>query len=416
MRKRYFGDRRAAQEYTRDAAKLLDQVKLQMQFQGLRQLSRRIVLANGVVLMASSVFGQDEVQVHHPGVGSISGLSADRDRETLWKAVGYVLSGIYKAPAVWDRGGKLTTLGTLPGFGGGFAQVVSTDCQVVAGICESQLGSGPPYAAFRYINGSMSDMQLPKDGTGSFQIEGISRDGGVIVGTSPIVGVYAGEQRSFVWTPNGGTQYIPKAAGESVTVKDVSDDGRYAVGYRETAAHDTDGFRYNVGTGAMEFFPSTVPNDGSSRYQTFSAVSTDGSVMVGSRQLVEFPIGNTAIIRNADGAYLDITQTPNFKAGNAAAVSGDGKTVCGTENTAKSPWRWTSATGKVILASEAGSSVNCIAPDGTDVGGWAYRAANGDWMPVWWDVNGVQHWADTIAGASGQIYDISTTQRDRRSP
>ncbi len=66
MRKRYFGDTDAAQEYTRDAAKLLAQVKQQMGFAGLSQLSRRIVLPNGTVLVASSVFGQDEVQVYAP--------------------------------------------------------------------------------------------------------------------------------------------------------------------------------------------------------------------------------------------------------------------------------------------------------------------------------------------------------------
>lgn len=66
VRKRFSGDTHVAQEYTRDATKLLGFVKEQMGFAGLNQLSKQITLENGVVLFAASSHGQDEIRIYAP--------------------------------------------------------------------------------------------------------------------------------------------------------------------------------------------------------------------------------------------------------------------------------------------------------------------------------------------------------------
>lgn len=87
LRKRFFGDARAAAHYVGPAVKLLGQVKEQMGFNKLSQLSRQVVLAGGVVLFASSVFGQDEIRVYVPPAPESAGATSVAERDTepyLW--------------------------------------------------------------------------------------------------------------------------------------------------------------------------------------------------------------------------------------------------------------------------------------------------------------------------------------------
>lgn len=76
LRKRFFGDTAAAQHYIGPAVKLLGQVKHQMGFNSLQQLSRQVVLAGGVVLFAHSAFGQDEIRVYVPPAPAAAGGGA----------------------------------------------------------------------------------------------------------------------------------------------------------------------------------------------------------------------------------------------------------------------------------------------------------------------------------------------------
>lgn len=91
MRKRFYGDTRAAQEYTRDAALLLAKVKGDMKFAGLAQGAREIELPNGVRIRAISRFGQDEVHVFAPPIVGVvaqpTALPATPGADYLW--IGY---------------------------------------------------------------------------------------------------------------------------------------------------------------------------------------------------------------------------------------------------------------------------------------------------------------------------------------
>jgi hypothetical protein len=66
VRFRYSGDQEVAKEYAGVARVQLGILKNLMSLNGLQQLVRRVVLANGVEMVVASVFGHDEIQIEAP--------------------------------------------------------------------------------------------------------------------------------------------------------------------------------------------------------------------------------------------------------------------------------------------------------------------------------------------------------------
>jgi len=136
-------------------------------------------------------------------------------------------------PFRWTQGSGMQDLGT---FGGccGWANSVSADGGVVVGWAYNASGQR---RAFRWENDQMRD--LGTLGGAESVARGVSADGGVVVGWAQNA---SGQWRAFRWTENGiedlSQTYANLLSGGSyfIAAHEVSEDGRYIVGYGYNAA------------------------------------------------------------------------------------------------------------------------------------------------------------------------------------
>jgi len=144
------------------------------------------------------------------------------------------LSGDHRMhPFRWTQGSGMQNLGT---FGGccGWATGVSADDGVVVGWAMN--ASGNP-RAFRWENNQMRD--LGTLGGARSSAWGVSANGRVVVGWAQNA---SGQWRAFRWTENGienlSQTYANLLSGGSyfIAAHEVSEDGRYIVGYGYNAA------------------------------------------------------------------------------------------------------------------------------------------------------------------------------------
>jgi uncharacterized membrane protein len=151
---------------------------------------------------------------------------------------------------------------------------------------------------------------------------------------------------------------------------------------------------------------------------TVSAISSDGTTIVGREQVVEdVPEGhfitsshaNAFLVREGVVIHLQEDDDNNPLRGNPSSVSADGSTVVG--NLDASPFRWTRVGGlqrlKETLQDRCGSVARQVSADGSTVVGVNYNregaASTQAW--IWRDQGGVQ-WLDGV-GAQLQILDVS---------
>ena len=286
---------------------------------------------------------------------------------------------------------------------------------------------------------------------------GLSRDGGVVVGTST-----EGNNFSvYRWTPAGGMTPIgvarPTVSGD--TASGVSDDGSVVVGehsvgfggrryaYRHTAA----GGIQNLGTLPVAGNPTGETNsranavsadgsvvvgqsDGASasgtwRYQAFrfangtmtglgylasgvtssdaTDVSADGSVVVGYSDYATTTNAIHAFRWTQGGGMVSLGDLPGgTDTSGAAAVSSDGSVVVGNSRSAngREAFRWTAAGGMVGLGDLPGGLFESFALDVSDNGvvvgvGSATNTARDYEAFIWDQANGMRRLQTVLAGA-----------------
>lgn len=316
MRKRYFGDTRVAQEYTRDATVLLDQVKQQMQYAGLFQLSQRVDLPNGVIMAVSSVFGQDEIRVFAPpGVGQ-----ALHEPEAMRLSPFFAVGGEAPGAAVWRAIGAEPIALPL----GEMAYGVSKGGVVAVGESQTRAAIWDNFA-------DRTDLGF----TEQSRAEAVSWDGAVVVGGygSAVV------RQAFVWKRGQGLLSLT-ASGNS-DFFGISKGGDIACGRRDNVPAT-----YQIATGVYTLLET--PDRGIAY-----GVSADGRVVCG-----EFtPDGGN---NNYACVWVDgvRTQLSSNNTSRATAVSHDGRVVSGSDDNVYLAWYWTSATGRVELGSGMAEAVS----------------------------------------------------------
>lgn len=382
MRKRFFGDTMIAQEYTRDASNLLEMVKHQMSFAKLQQGSRQITLENGVILMASSRFGQDEIQIFAPPVISGSVELVSGASTSWWAAGGFCENAVGDdRPVIWDSSGKVTDLGLLPGYDFGRVNGIGargtvavgqmTDYAGILGTLAFRWSKDKGFEDIGYIQPAAG---VPPNSVAS----GISADGQTIVGTGTHLSV-----RGFYWTRAAGVVQI----SDMSNLNGVSADGKVVAGQWGAG-----GYWQNIG-GTQQTIPGTEKAFG---------LSTDGKAIVG---YAIQPDASWAWFRWAADTGTVILPSGN---GSAYGISGDGAVTVGFGSSGSNQIAqyWTKKDGVVLLsAGEVTDSANAVSQDGQVIVGTVGPSLHQ--MPVWWDRGAVAHAMQLLPGGShGEAYCI----------
>ena len=146
-------------------------------------------------------------------------------------AVGLVyLQQLCQAGAgTWDliNGGPATALPKLFDDRSSRANGVSADGSVIVGWQDQPTGER---TAAKWVNGVIELILTPSGGFNGEALA-VSADGNVIVG-----GGYNQHDGAWIWRPATGVQRIWER-GKSLTLLDVSDDGKTAVGFTREGAH-----------------------------------------------------------------------------------------------------------------------------------------------------------------------------------
>lgn len=178
----------------------------------------------------------------------------------------------------------------------------------------------------------------------------VSSDGSVVVG----LGSSAAGFQPVRWTPDGGLEALVEqpSGGWRIRASGVSANGTVIVGQNMIGA-----FRWTQAGGTARL---------SDQYDVATAVSADGSVVVGG----VFPSFSWQAFRwtQSDG-MVELGTLPGGVSSNAEAVSGDGSTVVGgAANASNYPeaFRWTQSEGMVGLGHLLG---------GDDQYSWAFSTS-----------------------------------------
>ena len=188
-------------------------------------------------------------------------------------SVGFLsLSGDHRMhPFRWTQGSGMQNLGT---FGGccGWATGVSADDGVVVGWAMN--ASGNP-RAFRWENNQMRD--LGTLGGARSMAQGVSADGGVVVGWAENA---SGNRRAFRWE-NNQMRDLGTLGGARSVAQGVSADGRVVVGLAQNASGQWRAFRWTEN--GIENLSQTYANllSGGSYFIAALEVSEDGRYIVG---------------------------------------------------------------------------------------------------------------------------------------
>ena len=182
------------------------------------------------------------------------------------------LSGNHRMrPFRWTQGSGMQNLGT---FGGccGWATGVSADDGVVVGWAMN--ASGNP-RAFRWENNQMRDLGT-LGGARSLAL-GVSADGGVVVGWALNA---SGQRRAFRWE-NNQMRNLGTLGGAESDAWGVSANGRVVVGWAQNASGQWRAFRWTEN--GIEDLSQTYANllSGGSYFIAAHEVSEDGRYIVG---------------------------------------------------------------------------------------------------------------------------------------
>lgn len=274
----------------------------------------------------------------------------------------------------------------LLGAGSTTPTAVSADGSVVVG---DAAGTGSSVQAFRWTaSGGLAGLGTSPQGTRS-SAAGVAADGAVVVGGGD---TDSAAPAAFRWTIPGTLQVLPLLEGTVLcSATGVSGDGATVVGSCGGNRPNA-GFRWTAGSGMVSLGQY---GGGTSAQSTASAISRDGSTIVGFGN----PYLTGAMLWTANGTAVVLGKllVDDSSAG-AVAVSRDGAVVVGTSvssgDTARM-FRWTSGAGMQALqpapATGPGHRASGMSGDGSRVVGWI-RSADGesDEALVWTQARGTR--------------------------
>lgn len=283
-------------------------------------------------------------------------------------------------------------LGYLPGgHDVSMASGVSGDGWAAVGSS----GSSPPgYASgiepFRWTrSGGMVGLRsLAPGGNIDGSANGISADGSVVVGWSR---VFPGVDQAYRWTSDNGMISLGVLPGglPGSNAFGASSDGSVIVGQATAADGASEPMRWTEDRGMMSL-GRLFPNGGGRA----SAVSADGSVVVGSSGLFAFRW------TESDG-MVSLGDLPRGAAeSDGLDVSADGSVVVGwgTTLSGRKAARWASSSGWSALPDLAGnlgynSMAHAVSADGSVIVGESYAHS---YVATIWDSQGVRSIQDVL--------------------
>lgn len=369
LRRRLSG--KEAAPYMGFARSLLGTMKQQMQYANLQQLSWQKTLANGVQIVVSSIFGQDEIHINVPTPTPI--LAQARTKKLLVKSKSSKLDIYYLTPYSkglwqWVEDGSLKN-------------VISDEVMKVLDLSSNaNFATGlTADASPRVWTGGTStympkDMPSPIDGIDYQGSLVISNDGSVIAGSS--------NESVFVWHADTGVQYLGLPAGS--VVSDISADGKYITG--NATGGISQAYRWSLKKG-LELIGS----------MTAFSISSDGNTIVG------YGSNNKSGVWTPQKGYRNF-EIPNAYAHFALGVSANGKYVTGSVYRAPlqsgyAAYKWSEDEGVTVFdliplqpTYTPNSYGAAISNDGRTVAGFgsAKKDASNSFFALRWDGNELQ--------------------------
>ncbi|MCG8403688.1 MAG: hypothetical protein MI923_00690 [Phycisphaerales bacterium] len=277
-------------------------------------------------------------------------------------------------------------------------KLFSIQIAVTAGFCVTSSVLGGPVPSFQ----GLGDLT---GGAFHSSARGVSPDGQVVVGQSMST-LSGSAAEAFRWTRTGGIEALgTHNGGTSGVARAASQDGSVIVGTGSSSNSVLDAFRWTVGTGVVSL--GDLP--GGTFNSDASAVSADGSVIVGSSRSGSFESGEAFRWTESTG-MVGLGALPGGTRSSAAAVSADGQVIAGQvrlDNVGFSSeaFVWRESTGMVGLGDLPGglfrSEALGISADGSVVVGSA-NGATGTEAVRWTEQGGI-----SPLGISGSAQAVS---------
>lgn len=301
------------------------------------------------------------------GTGSAVVHAVSADGTTVVGSAGTLEPGTWRAFRWRLDTGAVENLGIIPsGLDGTCAaRGVSADGSVVVGHGIAPTGT---FHAFRWTaeTGMVEIPDLP-GGQQRPQAYGVSGDGTIVVGRATGVG----QNPAFRWTAEMGMQSLGHLPGEPPgaegSANAISTDGQTIVGRSYSNAGATDqAFRWTADEGMVGL---GFAGPGSGLYSDATAVTPDGSVIVGETRRVFNNQLHIEAFRWTDktGMQLLGSLPGDSQFSSATGLSADGSVVVGQ---GRSGWIWTEETGIVRIR-------DFLAGVGLDVSGYSLYRVDG---------------------------------------
>lgn len=349
--------------------------------------------------LLTCAFSGTQAQVVDIGNGSFSqarGISADGS-----VVVGSASLGGLTRAFRWTLADGIANLGAWPigaaNIGGSgnplhsFATAVSGNGSVVVGGVWERAQS----RAFRWENGVMTVLVPDADA----QAQGVSADGSVVAGWERTPAMPGGV--AFRWENGARTLLSTLPGGTQSSALAVSANGMVVVGWSQTGGGDQHAVRWIGSGGSIDTTDlHAISNLGGSN-SLATAVSADGSVIVGWASTPgDQPLGEHAF-RWSGGTMTDLGTLSGSGQSMAHGISADGSVVVGHSHAGAGyrAFRWTSAGMRSVEDWLRGAGVNVPA----DVTTAAYGTSGDGSVVVGELANGSAFVARVAAAGSGLV-------------
>lgn len=255
--------------------------------------------------------------------------------------------GLYVAPGfTWTPTGGRDDFGLLPGMPTqSMVEGMSSDGGVLVGISREIIG---PRRSYRRVgNGPVVD--IGSAGWSNSEALGVSGDGSVVVGWNHAANGFG---QAYRWTEAGGMQQLGylRPNGTRSTAWGISRDGSTIVGQSQSNGlfGDVEAFKWTE-AGGFEALPGLPGAPFVS--QEAAAVNADGSVIVGHGPSAT-PQGHNHALRWTSNGVEDLGTPAGFNIAHAFAVDDSGDVIGGVTHTGgpRSAFVWTPSSGAVLLS------------------------------------------------------------------
>jgi probable HAF family extracellular repeat protein len=303
----------------------------------------------------------------------------------------------------WRNDVGPTTVSPVPGSNAFTA--VSADG--TAAIGNSRVEGSPPNSfAFYWSQFTGTFIPVHPSGYVNSTASAISADGGTMVGSLYQVdpfGTPSNWQAARASRAEGlffgGLGYLPGGSNTSSSASAVSADGSVIVGVSTSANSEQEGFRWTMSTGmvGLGFLPG-----GTSSAASF--VSGDGQVIVGSAGFSWDPSRRAAFRWTEATGMTDLGFLPGAVVTMAQALSSDGRFVVGQSGS--EAFRWSEAGGIAGLGHLLGdqmSSAIAVSDSGAVILGRSFFADGHFEYFVWTEADGPRSLRDLLAASGVDI-------------